>query len=246
MTNGVFIEPRTGYVAHNAESLLLVDDKSARGAFGYCVEEVYPASAKVYEVSQQFPESEEPNHTGYNLAFDTDLPYFQHAAQNPGQIGRFADGMGSMASDPGFSAAHVVNGFDWTSLGKGKVVDVGGGIGHIDMAIAAAHPSLSFLVQDLPANVEIGRTTLPKDLHDRISYEPHDFFQKQPDSADVYLLRFILHDWPDKGAAKILQGIIPAMAKGSRIVVVDGIMPPPGVVPPSMERKMRQATQCSY
>jgi hypothetical protein len=42
-----------------------------------------------------------------------------------------------------------------------------------------------------------------------------DFFESVP-PVDLYLLRFILHDWDDQGAIKILQQCREAMTTGAR------------------------------
>lgn len=73
-----------------------------------------------------------------------------------------------------------------------------------------------------------------------LQFHAHDFFQPQPASgAGVYLLRMILHDWPDEDAARILANLVPAMSNRSRILVMDIILPAPGSVPVSRERILR-------
>lgn len=48
-------------------------------------------------------------------------------------------------------------GFDWAALPKGSiVVDVGGGVGNLTMALAKVHKHLRFIVQDRPATVKEG------------------------------------------------------------------------------------------
>ena len=46
----------------------------------------------------------------------------------------------------------------------------------------------------------------------------HDFFfLEQPvKSADVYLIRWILHDWPNTYAFKILRALVPALNEAWR------------------------------
>lgn len=76
--------------------------------------------------------------------------------------------------------------------------------------------------------------------YEKLRFEAHDFFSPQPVSgADVYLLRFMCHDYSDKYAAKILQGLVPALGPKSRILLFDGIMPAPGTVNKLEERKAR-------
>ena len=47
----------------------------------------------------------------------------------------------------------------------------------------------------------------------------HDFFNPQPvKHADVYLFRWILHNWADPYAVKLLRNIVAVMKPGSKIV----------------------------
>ena len=101
------------------------------------------------------------------------------------------------------------------------------------------------MVQDLPANVDSGRKaateSLPSDVASRLTFQSHDFTQPQPiQAADVYLLRMILHDWPDDKAAEILRSIVAAMDKTkSRLLIMDTVLPEPGSVPVTVERIVR-------
>ena len=111
--------------------------------------------------------------------------------------------------------------------------------------LAQAFPHLKFVVQDLPANAIRGRQaaadSLPPDVASRLTFQAHDFTQPQPvQGADVYLLRMILHDWPDDEAVKILKHIVTAMIKAeSRLLIMDTVLPMPGTVPVSVERIVR-------
>lgn len=122
---------------------------------------------------------------------------------------------------------------------------MGGSTGTSAIELAKAFPHLSFVVQDLDANAESGRKaaalSLPTDVVSRITFQGHDFTQPQPvQGADVYLLRMILHDWPDDGAAEILKNIITAMDQTkSKLLIMDTVLPKPGSVPVSVERIVR-------
>jgi hypothetical protein len=81
-------------------------------------------------------------------------------------------------------------------------------------------------VQDLP-EVEASFTErIPEDKRNRISFEPHDFFKPQQTKGDVYILKTILHDWPDKYAAQILKHLVTHLETGSRLLLVEAIAPP--------------------
>lgn len=125
MTNNIFCEPEAGYVAHTADSSLLVKQKGVRDWVGYTSEETFPASTKLVEATKKWGASGSPVETAYNLAFDTPLPMFEHMAQSPERVERFANVMIEMTSTDGYNIKHLVNGFDWENLKDGTtVVDV--------------------------------------------------------------------------------------------------------------------------
>lgn len=58
------------------------------------------------------------------------------------------------------------------------------------------------------------------------SLSAHDFFQPQPvQGAAAYLLKSIIHDWSDSYATQILTRIREAAAPGSKLLVIDRILP---------------------
>lgn len=149
--------------------------------------------------------------------------------------------MRMMSEREGFDIKSLVEGYSWKALGKGLVVDVGGSFGHCSYAIAATAPDLSFIVQDLDEVVQAAKTGRVKAQEEgKIKFEAHDFFEPQPiKNADIYLLRLICHDHSDKYAAKILANIVSAMGPTSRIIIMDGVLPPPGTLTRAEERKLR-------
>jgi O-methyltransferase domain len=119
------------------------------------------------------------------------------------------------------------------------VLQVGGSTGHASVAIAREFPSLKFVVQDFAKLEGPFNAAVPEHLKTRVTFQAHDFFTPQPvKGAAVYVLRFILHDWSDKYAARILDNIVPALKDGSRVIVIEHVLPPPGVGPPHVERMM--------
>ncbi len=116
---------------------------------------------------------------------------------------------------------------------------MGGSTGHACIAIAEKAPDATFIVQDLAGVVEQGRKSLPESLKPRITFQEHDFFTPQPQSADIYLLRFILHDHPDAAAVNIVKSLVPAMRDGSRLLINDGVLPEPNTLPRGEERIAR-------
>jgi O-methyltransferase domain len=68
----------------------------------------------------------------------------------------------------------------------------------------------------------------------------HDFLTTQPvKGAEIYLFRWIFHDWSDKYCTKILQSLIPALKKGAKIIINDICIPQSGQLGISADRSLR-------
>jgi 6-hydroxytryprostatin B O-methyltransferase len=240
MTNNYFHEPRPGYVAYTVGSKLLLN-KNMNDSIGYLIEEGFPAASRISETVEKFGPSGERNQTPWNVAHEVDLPIFEFFETNPARMTRFLGNMENVGTTEGYSIKHLISGYDWKGLGTGTVVDVGGSVGHCCFAIAEVAPEMEFVVQDLEKVVEGVKERVKGQKHfERIEFQAHSFFEPQPvRGAHVYLLRFICHDYSDKYAAKILGNIIPAMGPKSRIVVMDGVVPPPGILSHLEERVKR-------
>jgi hypothetical protein len=62
---------------------------------------------------------------------------------------------------------------------------------------------------------------------------PRDFFESVP-AADLYVLKYILHDWDDVSCVRILQNCRASLVEGGRIAVIDlliGETGQPGLAP---------------
>ena len=104
--------------------------------------------------------------------------------------------------------------------GDELVVDVGGGNGALLVELLRAQPGLRGIVYDLPETVRDEAA-----LGERIEFVPGSFFEGVPE-GDVHILSAILHSWDDEIAAKILQGIRAAGRPGSRLLILENVIPP--------------------
>jgi len=177
---------------------------------------------------------------GHALAQNTDLPFFRYLGANPEKSKRFAGAMQGFREGPDITPAFLVENFSWKALGAGTVVDLGGSNGSVSMAIAQAHPALKLIVQDRPDVIEDAeQSELPKDVAGRNDFMAHDFFTEQPIEADVYLFRYIFHNWPDAYAVRILRQLIPVLKPGRRVLVNDHLLPEPNTASLTTEREVR-------
>lgn len=179
-------------------------------------------------------------HQGFNIANGTNFTFFDDISGQASREKRYASAMTFSSTWPGLEATHILNGFDWPGLGKGVVVDVGGSHGSLSMTIAQQYPDLKFVVQDQEEVVGAGQKVLPLDVVDRISFMTHNFFTDQPVlGADVYILRWILHDWSDKYAIRILRALRPALKSDARVLIMEQVLPEPGTIPLFAEKGLR-------
>jgi predicted O-methyltransferase YrrM len=102
-----------------------------------------------------------------------------------------------------------------------RAVDIGGANGAL---LQKANPALHGIVFDRP---NIARDAEPhvarSGFADRTEVVGGDFFERVP-AGDLYLLKFILHDWDDESCVKILRKCREAMEPGGRIAIFEFVM----------------------
>lgn len=145
--------------------------------------------------------------------------------------------MSSFVNYPGHGPEYLIDGFSWSSIGKGTVVDLGGSGGHISIALAQSFPDLKFVVQDLPRTIEaVDKTGIPENVVDRVEFMAHDFMTEQVVEADIYLFRWIFHNWSDSSVVRILRQLISALKPGARVIINDYLLSEPNTADLMKER----------
>jgi SAM-dependent methyltransferase len=100
----------------------------------------------------------------------------------------------------------------------GRVVDVGGGLGELARRIVELCPNTSVTLFDRP---QVLYSATPRS---RVEYAPGDFFASVP-SGDIHLLKFVLHDWDDANAIRILTNCRQAMRGEGRLFIIEVVVP---------------------
>jgi len=238
MTFRIFCEPRIGVVGHTASSRLLAQDATLRNFISSSLDEIMPAACHMVDALERWPGSQEPSESGWNIAHNEPQPLFATIEKYPTRAEKFADSMTWLQSRPGLAIHHLIDerSLKWEEVNK--VVDIGGSRGTVCMRLIDKYPSIQCVVQDLPEVINTVRTSFC--LNDRITFMGHDFFKEQPvKDADVYLLRWILHDWSNKYAVEILKALVPALALGSKLIINEMCLPEPGTVSLYEQRFLR-------
>jgi ubiquinone/menaquinone biosynthesis C-methylase UbiE len=105
-------------------------------------------------------------------------------------------------------------------------MDVGGGYGELLAQILAAYPTAQGVLFDMPHAISRARDHLAgRGLAERCEFLSGDFFASVPGGADLYVLKTVIHDWPDDRARDILRTCLRAMAPGARLLVIERLMP---------------------
>ncbi|KAF2169982.1 hypothetical protein M409DRAFT_64377 [Zasmidium cellare ATCC 36951] len=245
MIHGFLRETSTGEIQHSELSASFVTVPDYYNWMMYMATQTAPTVANFVKATERWPESEKKNETAYSLSRGTDLSFFEHINVSPDLANEFGLYMKSQAANKAGTRVELLReGFDWASLGNATVVDIGGGGGDASVSLAEQFSDLDFVIQDLPAAIATAKkraSSLPADMQKRLQFREHDFFAPQPiEGAAVYLLRMILHDWPDNECIKILSQISSSMGPDSRIVVMDMVLPRPGMMPLEQEAVLRQ------
>lgn len=146
-------------------------------------------------------------------------PFFDHLADNPDDGAMFVAGMASLSAG---QTTQIAASYEFPDTGV--VVDVGGGVGGLLLAVLRARPGLHGVLFDhekvLAANV-LDELAEP----DRWDLAPGDFFESVP-AGDVHVLKNIIHDWNDDQSVRILSNCRESLRPGGKVLVIDPIIPP--------------------
>ncbi|KAG1747831.1 O-methyltransferase-domain-containing protein [Suillus paluster] len=175
--------------------------------------------------------SRSPEQTAFQIAFKTPLLAFSWIMENPEVLIPIANHLKSVAGD--MSTPSIVADYPWEQLETPVIVDCGGGEGGLVSAILDAHPSFRAIVQDMENVVALTSSIMeerrPRDIENGVlKVEAHDLFQPQAWIGNEYsfILRHIMHDWPDKEAATILGHVARALGPKSKILIIDMVAVP--------------------
>jgi 2-polyprenyl-3-methyl-5-hydroxy-6-metoxy-1,4-benzoquinol methylase len=120
-------------------------------------------------------------------------------------------------------AEAVAEAYDFS--GVATVVDVGGGEGLLLETVLTRHPHLTGTVFD--QEHAVAQAPLAAALRPRWSSASGSFFEDVPE-ADAFLLKSILHDWPDDRCAEILRTCVRRLRPDGVVLVVETVLGRPG------------------
>jgi acetylserotonin O-methyltransferase len=144
----------------------------------------------------------------WKQTFGLDGPIFSHFFRTEAAMRDFQRGMHGFGQ---LSSPAVVAAFDLSRFRR--LVDLGGGTGHLAQAARARYPQLETAVFDLPA---VART-YPDTIEG-------DFFTDPLPEADLYSLGRILHDWSEEKIRRLLAKIYTALPAGGALLIAEKLL----------------------
>jgi SAM-dependent methyltransferase len=146
------------------------------------------------------------------------LSFFRHLADHPEDAAVFNAAMSSMLP----YNADIVAAYDFSKFRR--IVDVGGGHGALLAAILEANSQARGVLLDLPSVVAGASALRSEGIAGRYDIVGGDFFDGVPEGGDAYLLKGVIHDWPDEAAIEILKNCRRALRPGGTLILLDNVL----------------------
>jgi len=142
--------------------------------------------------------------------------YFDYLAQAPAEAEAFMVGMGGISDVISHKAADMIDTRSVT-----VAADIGGASGAFLYALMARNEKLEGIVFERPNVAAAAEAAARKaGLSRRTKVVAGNFLEAVPES-DLYLLKWILHDWDDSDCIKILSNCRRSMRPGGRVIALE-------------------------
>ncbi|EJC99588.1 S-adenosyl-L-methionine-dependent methyltransferase [Fomitiporia mediterranea MF3/22] len=200
---------------------------------GYGADEIMLAAHGLREamLDPKTAHSEEIDESGFQRAMKVKLPMWD-IYEMPEQHYRRDRFNVFMSNATTVHPETILSAFNWEEVPNGVLVDVGSGTGHVSLEVAKKHPDMTIVLEDRTSVIEQAKTYWKEHLTSHVSmgkvhFIDTNFLDQQPAlpaTPDVFLLRWILHDWPDKYAIRILKCLRnAAVLDKTKLVILESI-----------------------
>jgi len=144
----------------------------------------------------------------WKQTFGWDGPIFSHFFRTDEAMRDFQRGMHGFGqlSSPAVAAAFDLSEFH-------RLIDLGGGSGHLAEAARARYPHLETAVFDLPAVARLYPGTIGG-----------DFFRDPLPEADLYALGRILHDWSEEKIRALVAKTYAALPRNGGLLIAERLL----------------------
>lgn len=161
---------------------------------------------------------------------------FEALFSNPAVGRSFNDGMTNISAR---TAPAVLAAYDFSGIRK--LVDVGGGHGHLLRSILKRYPGIEGTLYDLESVVKGAAQD------ERLNVVAGDMFESVPAGADAYMMQHIIHDWDDAAARQILTNCRKALkgVPGGKVLLLEGVIREGNEPDPAKFLDLEMLTMCT-
>jgi SAM-dependent methyltransferase len=210
---------------------VLVEDEAARFGLtpmGACLQTGVPGSLRAWaiqtgeETYRAWAEVLYSVHMGQS-AFEQvfGMGVYDYRAHHPEAAAQFNEAMTDWTRQ---AAPAVVAAYDFSLCTR--VVDVGGGQGHLLIALLQAYPHLQGILVELPHVAAAAPRLEAAGLARRCEVVAGDFFAAMPSGGNVYILKNVIDSFEDDRTVRRLQHCHQAMAPQGKLLVVGQMIRP--------------------
>lgn len=204
------------------------DDSFALTEAGAPLRSDHPRSVRpvirMYGIVRQVTDSMDYTLSTGQIAFEHihGVSGFEYMRQHPDHGAVFNDAMAALSR---LESSAIERDYDFS--GFRRIVDVGGGSGTMLATVLATLPQATGVVFDQPHVVSaVAKVAEEHKVGGRLEAVGGDFFVGVPTGGDLYLLKSIVHDWPDQEAVSILANCRQAIAENGRLVLFERMLQP--------------------
>jgi 2,7-dihydroxy-5-methyl-1-naphthoate 7-O-methyltransferase len=210
---GVFEEPAPGVFRLNETARQLLDPA---WRIGLDLEGIGGRMAHTWGTMLTYVQTGEP---AYADVFG--LPFWDDLEAHPKVKASFDALMGPAGHGTPNPDFQITGGWETVR----SVVDVGGGTGAMLAEILRMQPEVRGILVDLPKTVATAAETFQAaGVDGRVTIVGQSFFEALPGGADLYILKKVLDDWPDRDAERILRRCAEAAWPNGRVIVLGGVV----------------------
>jgi acetylserotonin N-methyltransferase len=157
----------------------------------------------------------------WEQAFGIEGTIFDHFFRTEKAKQTFLQGMHGLGT---LSSPKVVEAFDLSRFRR--MVDLGGGTGHLAIAACERYPDLWAVVFDLPQVIEVARAHASRSFvaGQRVGVMAGDFFDDELPDADLFAMGRILHDWPEDKIRALLAKIYRRLPTGGGVLLAEKLL----------------------
>jgi len=159
--------------------------------------------------------------TGENAArkiLGTDI--FDHLSKHPDKNELYNK---AMTNTSDLSGAAILSAYSFTNLKK--IVDIGGGEGHLLANILKEYPKSEGILFDFDHVVASAAETFDRSgTASRAQITGGNFFETVPSGCDAYIMKNILHAFDDPTCVQLLMNIRKNMAPGARLLIIEAVI----------------------